>query len=193
MKKTIIYFMRHGEVFNPKDILYGRLPRFPITGAGREKAIKTAERMKKEKIDIIYSSPMLRARQTAEIILEATGARIIISNLLTEVRLLMQGMSLKDFRATVQPHIYDPGYVKKGQESVDGIIQRMNKFLIFIIKKHQGQKILVVSHGDPIVIIKAFTTQVPFTYKYKKENYLQTGEWIKLTVTDHKFIWTKLN
>lgn len=189
MKKTVIYFMRHGEVYNPKEILYGRLPRFRLSEQGIKKVKEEAERLKKEGIEIIYTSPMLRARQTANIISVHTGIKPKISQLLTEVRLIIQGMSLDQFRRTHQPNIYDEQYTKKGQESINEIIERMTRFTRLVLKRYAGKKILVVSHGDPIVIIKAYTKGIPFTYQYKKDNYLQTGNWIKLTVLDGKYHW----
>lgn len=189
MKKTIIYFMRHGEVYNPKDILYGRLPGFNLSESGRKKVIIQAGQLKKEGIEAIYSSPLLRTRQTAAIIAGVLKIKPIISYLLIEVRLIIQGMPLLEFRKSIQPDIYDKKYTLRGQESIEEIQRRISRFLRLVLKKHSGKKILVVSHGDPIVILKAYTSGLPFTYKYKKDNYLQTGEWIKLIVSDGKYIW----
>lgn len=189
MRKTIIFFMRHGEVYNPKGILYGRLLRFPLSVEGRKKVQEQSYKFQKEGIDVIYTSPLLRTRQTAAIIGEKLGLKPKISKLLLEVRLIIEGMSLSQFRRTIQPNIYDEQYTKKGQESIEEIVARMTRFTQMILKKHQGKKILVISHGDPIVILKAYYLGIPFTYKYKKDNYLSTGNFIKLTASDGKFDW----
>ena len=71
--KTIIYFVRHGKVYNPTDILYGRLPRFGLAEEGIQQIEQTATYLKQEAIDVLYSSPLLRAKQTAEIIQKRLG------------------------------------------------------------------------------------------------------------------------
>ena len=62
-------FLRHGEVQNEKDIFYANLPGFYLSTKGRSQA-KNAGIKIKEQFDIknIISSPLLRARQTAEIV-----------------------------------------------------------------------------------------------------------------------------
>lgn len=184
---TTIYLMRHGQVHNPKDILYGRLPRFHLSQEGERKVSMQALRLKMEKLDAIYCSPLFRTRQTAGIIAKVVGIKPKISSLITEVRLIIQGMPLSVFRKTIQPDIYDKKYTDKGQEGAEEIITRMRKFMKMILKKHEGQRILVISHGDPIVILKSYLSGVPFTYKYKKDNYLTPGDYIKLIAKDGKY------
>jgi broad specificity phosphatase PhoE len=73
-------FLRHGEVQNEKDIFYSNLPGFYLSNNGREQA-KDAGRKIKEQFDIknIVSSPLLRARQTAEIVNSVLNINITIS------------------------------------------------------------------------------------------------------------------
>lgn len=80
--KTIIYFMRHGEVHNPDKILYGRLSRFRLSDVGKEGIHTIANELKEKGVDIIYSSPLLRARQTAGIVGGYVGIMPKISRLL---------------------------------------------------------------------------------------------------------------
>lgn len=185
--KTTIFFMRHGEVHNPKRVLYGRLPRYRLTPFGERKINKAAAQLKKEKIDYIYASPMLRARQTAGIISQKLGLRPKISKKLIEVKLVFEGMALAEYKTNIQPFLYSGKYYELGQETVEEIFRRMKQFLNSIIKKHKYAKILVISHGDPIAILKAGLTGSEFTWKYKRENYLKTGEYIKLTIEDKKY------
>src|SRR5947209_5196449 len=64
--RTVIYVVRHAEVHNPKDIVYGRLPRFGLSTHGRLQAEAVARFLAQRPVDAIYTSPLLRARQTAE-------------------------------------------------------------------------------------------------------------------------------
>src|SRR5438874_3906508 len=65
---TTLLLMRHAEVHNPEDILYGRLPRFGLSELGKQQAEVTARALAEEPISTFYTSPQLRARQTARIL-----------------------------------------------------------------------------------------------------------------------------
>ncbi len=185
--KTIIYFIRHGEVHNPNNILYGRLPGYPLSIEGKKHIKIQAGYFKDKKIDIIFSSPLLRARQTAKIIGGVVNIKPKISYLLSEVRLIFQGMDGRKYKSEIQPFLYTDKYVKEGQESISEIWQRMEKFIKLMHKMYKGKNILAVSHGDPILILKAIVTNSEFTWEYKRDNYLKTGTWIK-TIFDGKEI-----
>ncbi|MCL4338743.1 histidine phosphatase family protein [Patescibacteria group bacterium] len=187
--KTIIYFMRHGEVYNPKRILYGRMSGFRLSEYGRESVKLQAENLKKRKINFIYASPMLRTRQSAKILSEELGIKVKISSFLNEVKLIFEGMPLMEYKSKIQPSLYENKYYLKGQESVESIAERMTKFLKMIEKRHNGQETLVVSHGDPIVILKAEINNIPFTWKYKKDNYLKTATFTTLEIKDGRYNW----
>jgi len=189
MSKTTIYFLRHGEVHNPKKILYGRLPGFHLSCQGQKRIKNVAGQFTDKDINYLYSSPMLRARQTANILAERLKLTIKISRLLNEVKLIFAGLPLEEFRSRFQPDLYSQKNVTRGQESIEAISQRMSRFLNLIIRRHPGKKILVVSHGDPIVILRAKTLSMDFTWHYKKANYLQTGEWFTLIFRQGKYSW----
>ncbi len=63
--QTTLYFVRHGHVYNPQQIIYARLPRFRLSDEGVQQAILAAAVLKDVHPAAIYTSPMLRARQTA--------------------------------------------------------------------------------------------------------------------------------
>lgn len=187
MKKTTIYFLRHGEVHNPKDILYGRLPKFGLSEKGKKHIESAAKELKDKHIDYLYTSPLLRARQTARIIGRILNLRPGISRLLIEVKLIFAGITLTEYREKIQPILYDDIHIQKGQESVEDIVKRMLQFLHIVTKRHRGKTILVVSHGDPIMILRAFLSHIPFTFIYKKANYLPTGTYIRVVYTSGKY------
>lgn len=190
MNKTTIYFLRHGEVENPNNILYGRLPNFGLSKIGKERINQVKDELKSKKIDCIYSSPLLRTRETAQIINQVLRLPINISNLLIEVKLIHEGMPLETFKRDIQPYIYNDSFVQKGQESVKSQEKRMMSFTRMVQKKHPGKNILAVSHGDPIVILKAKISGIPFSWQFKRENYLKTGHFLTLVCegSHYKFI-----
>lgn len=191
MNKTTIYFVRHGQVDNPDQLLYGRLPGFPLSKDGINEVKKMAKYFKKQQVKFLYSSPMLRTKQTAKIISEVIEVKPRISNLLNEVNIIFQGISLDDYKESYQPYIYEKKYIKKGQESIETIYKRMLRFVRLVSARHTSEKIIAVSHGDPIVILKAKTTNHDFTFKYKKENYIEPGTCLRLSVGSNYYIWSK--
>lgn len=184
-----IYFIRHGEVFNPKEILYGRLPNFPLSANGILSIQTAAEKLKTKKISVIYTSPMLRARQTAGILNEKMDVPIHMNRLLIEIKIYCQGIPLTIYRQKVQETLYSRKNLLKGQESIDSIYQRMMKFVKMVIIKYPNQAVLAVTHGDPMLILKALTTGKQFTWDYKRENYKSTGKWLEVVVNNNIFYW----
>jgi len=65
LKKTL-YLVRHGTTtYNEEDLLQGRID-LPLSDRGRKEAALLSETLKHEKIDVIFHSPLKRAKQTAE-------------------------------------------------------------------------------------------------------------------------------
>ena len=188
MDKTTLIFIRHGEVFNPKRILYGRLSRFRLSANGMEQIRQAAVKLAKYNVNLIYTSPLLRTRQTAGILSKKFNLLPKTSKLLIEVDTPFQGIALEKYKNEIQPKLYDSFNVKIGQESIEEIENRMRQFLNLIKKRHKGKIVLAVSHGDPIVILKGALSQNIFTWEYKKNNYLSTGNWIVVTIEKEKFI-----
>lgn len=74
--RTIVHVLRHGEVHNPKGILYGRLPGFKLSVTGRGQAEKVAGVLAGHDITHVVASPLLRAQETAAPIARAHGLTI---------------------------------------------------------------------------------------------------------------------
>ncbi len=144
--------VRHAEVHNPKDILYGRLPRFRLNNRGREQSEMTARFLEGRPLSAIYSSPLLRARQTAEIIASHhPRLRVRLTRTLLEVKTSYEGHPnsiLKKGFSFYEPK-RDPG-----DESMEDVWGRLELFLQLVLKRHPGETIGFVSHGDPIAILR---------------------------------------
>lgn len=187
MKKTIIYFLRHGEVENPKKILYGRLPGFGLSVNGKKRITEVAQELKNKNINYLYNSPLRRARETVEILTHFLKLKPKISRLLIETKDIHAGISLEIFKRDIQPNLYDDRYVQEGQESIDSQAGRMMHFVKNVQKEYAGKIILAVSHGDPIMILKAKVIGVPFTWEFKRSIYLQPGSYLTLVCQDNKY------
>jgi broad specificity phosphatase PhoE len=63
---TIVHVLRHGEVYNPDKVLYGRLPGFRLSELGQQMAKAAAQALAKADVTHVVASPLERAQQTAE-------------------------------------------------------------------------------------------------------------------------------
>jgi broad specificity phosphatase PhoE len=152
---TTILLVRHADVHNPTDIVYGRLPRFGLSKLGREEAARTAAALAATPIQAIYSSPQLRARQTARLIAAPhPGLAVQVSALLAEVKTGWQGtpnhiMAEKNYnfyRDRVNPE----------DEDVPAVLARMLRWVERMLQRHPGQTVVGVTHGDPAMMMRLF-------------------------------------
>src|SRR5437763_15184254 len=75
-RHTVVHLVRHGEVHNPEGVLYGRLPGFHLSTAGRQMAEAVAAALARRDVGLVVSSPLERARETAEPIAAAHGLTV---------------------------------------------------------------------------------------------------------------------
>src|SRR5690606_23246166 len=84
LMRTVVHLLRHGEVHNPAGILYGRLPDFHLSELGVQMAQTVAEALSGRDIVHLVSSPMERARETAEPLARRFGLPVHIDERLIE-------------------------------------------------------------------------------------------------------------
>jgi len=82
---TTVYLVRHAVHDRVDRILCGRMPGVTLGPEGRAQASRLAERFCRERIGAVVSSPLERARETAEIIAERLGLELRISDDLDEI------------------------------------------------------------------------------------------------------------
>jgi broad specificity phosphatase PhoE len=81
---TVVHLLRHGEVENPRGVIYGRLPDFHLSEDGRMMAKAAADFFAERDVVAIFSSPLDRARETAEPLAERFGIEPVIDERLIE-------------------------------------------------------------------------------------------------------------
>src|SRR5882672_8920908 len=86
-----VHLLRHGEVYNPDGILYGRLPGYRLSDLGVAQAKLAAEYLASKPIGYLVSSPLERAQQTAQPLAEATGLPVATDDRLIEAGNLLEG------------------------------------------------------------------------------------------------------
>src|SRR6201992_2740290 len=75
-EQTRVHVMRHGEVYNPSGIIYGRLPGFHLSDKGRAQAEAVAAALADRDIVAVIASPLQRAQETAAPIAARHGLQI---------------------------------------------------------------------------------------------------------------------
>ncbi len=89
---TVVHLMRHGEVFNPAGVLYGRLPGYHLSELGRQMADMVAESFRGHDITHLAASPLERAQETAQPFAAEFGLPIGTDHRLIEAGNHFQGM-----------------------------------------------------------------------------------------------------
>ncbi|MCV7252507.1 histidine phosphatase family protein [Mycobacterium hackensackense] len=154
--------MRHGEVFNPEKVLYGRLPGYHLSDRGRAQAQAAADWLTPRDITHIVASPLERAQETAAPIAEAHGLAIHTDADLIESWNQFEGErvapgdgALRDPRNW--PRLRNPMKPSWG-EPYDEIAPRMMAALHRARVNAEGHEAVCVSHQLPVETLRRAMT-----------------------------------
>ncbi|MCS7184014.1 MAG: class I tRNA ligase family protein [Patescibacteria group bacterium] len=152
--KNHYYFLRHGEaVSNIKKIVssYPEIFFNSLTPRGINQIKKILKKIKKLKIDLIITSPLLRTKQTAEIIAQELNLPIYLDFNLREIDLgEFNGKSEKEYQQFIKDQ-FNQYFVKpKNGENLNEVRKRMIKVILDLEEKYEGRNILIISHYDPL-------------------------------------------
>jgi broad specificity phosphatase PhoE len=89
----VVHLVRHGEVENPKGVIYGRLPGYNLSERGRRQAKEAAQRLSENDIALVMTSPLERAQETAQVIAEPHGLDPVVDERLNESETTLDGLS----------------------------------------------------------------------------------------------------
>ncbi len=154
-KPTLVVLVRHGQTATTGKLLPGRAPGLHLADAGRAQADKAAQRLgAMGGIAAVYASPLERTRETAAPIGKAVGQRVRTNRGLLECefgdwtgRKLADLNKLPDWK-TVQGA---PSTFRfPGGESFTEMQTRICSEIDRLVAKHPGERIVCVSHADPI-------------------------------------------
>ena len=157
---SLIIFMRHGQAFNNvQKLLVGRNLESHLTDLGREQVKSTSQLLKTIDIHKIYSSPVIRTMETAEIVSNAIGMPFEKDERLFEIELgKLVGMYYEDL-INKHGNLFVKFYCDNDDEnsllefeveSFGAVKKRISELLKEIVIKHKDENVLLVSHLDPI-------------------------------------------
>jgi ribonuclease H / adenosylcobalamin/alpha-ribazole phosphatase len=155
---TTTLLLRHGQTAMSVERRFAGRTDIPLTEEGLRQAAAAAERLaERGGIDLIVTSPLQRARETAEAVAQATGAPLEADDGLAEIDFgKWEGLSIAEaaqrWPDEVSAWLGDPDAAPPGGESFAAAIVRVGAALDRLLAAHQLRTLLLVSHVSPIKI-----------------------------------------
>ena len=153
----MIIFLRHGQAENnTKKILAGRSPGVNLTEVGIQQAEQAGKMLESLNISAIYSSPIDRALQTAEIVGKHCDLEISIDDRLIELdmgkftKMPYDEIFAKHGNVFLKFYEGSEEVSENGVETFTKVQKRVFDMVDFIINKHKNENVVLVTHMDPI-------------------------------------------
>ncbi len=176
MSATTVHLLRHGEVFNPDKLLYGRLPDFHLSERGREQAVVAADWLVEhvgDRIVHLRCSPLERARETVAPLQERTGIDVQIDERLIEAANGLEGQRVGNARDLVRTaakprnlHLFVNPMRPSWGEPYRQVAERVYAALLSAraaAAEHGGDAVCV-SHQLPIYAARLFLSGRPLAH-----------------------------
>ncbi|APF41403.1 histidine phosphatase family protein [Neomicrococcus aestuarii] len=173
MLQSTVHLVRHGEVFNPDRVLYGRLPGFHLSELGYRMADRLSEHFADRKeagarIATVAASPLLRAQETARPTAEALGLTLLEEPRVIEAKNHFEGLShiKKELgRPNHWPYLVNPfrpswGEAYKAQ--VKRVVEAVKIHRDLAVKlEGDGAEAIIVAHQLPIWVTRLSAEKKP--------------------------------
>ncbi|WP_432510306.1 histidine phosphatase family protein [Kineococcus sp. SYSU DK001] len=158
MTRTTVHLVRHGEVWNPERVLYGRLPGFRLSERGQAMAERLGEFFADHDVASVTASPLQRAQETATPIARSHGLPLG-----TEPRIIEAGNSFEGRKVTagagsirdprVWPRLWNPFQPSWG-EPYEQQVSRMASVVRDARDAFPGRESVLVSHQLPVWVTR---------------------------------------
>jgi broad specificity phosphatase PhoE len=157
-----VHLVRHGEVENPKGIIYGRLPGYNLSERGKAQAEATARFLGGADVGAVWSSPLERARETADTIAASHELDVVIDH-----RLIESDTTLEGIGRTLGAFLRSPGrwwslrnpMRPSWGESFAEIKARMLEAVWEAVAAAGGRDVVIVSHQTPVLVARRALTR----------------------------------
>jgi broad specificity phosphatase PhoE len=157
-QSTVVHLLRHGEVRNPGHVIYGRLPDFHLSEDGRMMAKAAAGFLAGRDVTALFSSPLDRARETAEPLAAQFGLRVTVDERLIEPSNHFEGLTFGVGDGSLRRmrhwrYLYNPFRPSWG-EPYRRIADRMLAAMTTARDAARGHEAVCVSHQMPIWVAR---------------------------------------
>ncbi|ETW22136.1 histidine phosphatase family protein [Mycobacterium gastri] len=161
-EETRVHVVRHGEVHNPSGVLYGRLPGFQLSDAGRAQAVAVADFLAGRDVVAVIASPLQRAQETAapiaarhELPVDTDHDLIESANFFEGRRVGLGDGQWRDLRVWWQ--LRNP-FTPSWGEPYTQIAQRMSTAVDKARARAAGHEVVCVSHQLPVWTLRLHVT-----------------------------------
>jgi len=156
----MIYLTRHGQTdWNAINKVMGTVD-MSLNTIGFEQAKQKQNALLETKIDLIICSPLLRAKQTADIINENRNIPIIFDDRISERNFgKFEGKTIKEFDFSSYWDYYKNDYYDNS-ENVQDFFNRIYNFLDDTISKYKNKNILLITHGGVGIAVECYFKKV---------------------------------
>ncbi len=194
--RNTYYLLRHGESLkNIKgfESCWPEKTKVPLTKKGERDAKKVAGEAKRKKIDLIFSSDILRTKQTAGILGKTLDIKPKFDKRLREINIgIFNGQSIKDYgkfwnggKNLLPIEHYARRFripAPKGEDYRD-VEKRLSSFIKETEKRYKGKNIVIVGHSRPLTLLEKIVYKYPlkkFVDVIINKKEIKTGELRKL-------------
>lgn len=152
-----VHLVRHGQVENPKGVIYGRLPGYHLSERGVRQARAAAQRLADADLAAVWASPLERAQETAAEIARPHGLEIV-----TDDRLIESGNTFEGVGRTIWHLFSNPAHWWRFRnplkpswgESFAEIRVRMMSAVTDAVSGAGGREVALVSHQTPVIVAR---------------------------------------
>ena len=169
---TVTLLLRHGQTPMSVQKRYAGRSDVPLTDVGVQQAAAAAKRLASAGLDVIVTSPLLRAAATAQEVASVTGVAVVTDDGFRETDFgAWEGLTFAEVRerwpSEVTTWLADPDAAPPGGESFTDVSTRVTAALHRVLADRDGQRVLVVSHVTPIKTLVAAALLAPPAALYR--------------------------
>ncbi|GAA4505313.1 MULTISPECIES: bifunctional RNase H/acid phosphatase [Nonomuraea] len=171
---TSLVLLRHGETPLSVERRFSGLGDPELTANGLAQAAAAADRLTRDpyKLDAVVTSPLTRARQTAETVAERAGLDVETDEDLRETDFgAWEGHTFTEIQrrwpAELAAWLADPDVAPPGGESFTAVADRVTRAQRRLIDRYEGRTVLLVSHVTPIKTLLRLALDAPPAALYR--------------------------
>lgn len=155
---TVVHLVRHGEVENPRGMLYGRLPGFGLSAEGRVMAKAAADFLAGRDVTVLRSSPLERTMESAEPLAAQFGLAVEVDERLIEPWNHFEGMTFGVGNGALRRpghwlELRNPFRPSWGEPYTE-VAQRMFAAMSDAVRAADGHEAVCVTHQLPIWVVR---------------------------------------
>lgn len=178
MALTRVYLIRHAETtWNTERRYQGTLDS-PLSEIGREQSRRTRDALRGIPLKAVYSSPLARARESADAIAQAHALSVVTVDGLSEIRVgEWEGLTVAEIEAryaeAVRDWYHTPHLARiPGGETIEELRVRAVASMSEIVARHEGDTIAIVAHGgvNKAIILTALEAPLSSYWRLRQHN-----------------------